>query len=214
MIKRFLVLLFLLATCCAPASHSKPPAPPAALEVLLNETVALTTQSDFVFCGGTWISNNEVLTAFHCVRDLAPDPTGYYVRLRLRTGGYKGSKVHVTLPDLDLAKLWVDDPGPHTFARMTDHVIGESVWTIGHPVNLGNWTHFYGQIAQDTFVFSPNTHLIIPVIRTSSPAYPGNSGGGLFNMSGNLVGVCSMHAWDEKSSGYFIPLTRDITVLL
>jgi len=70
--------------------------------------------------------------------------------------------------------------------RDTESTIGDPVFAIGNPHGLG-WTHTAGDISQlrrqsrDTFDYR--------VIQTSAAINAGNSGGGLYNAAGMLLGI-------------------------
>jgi len=76
---------------------------------------------------------------------------------------------------------------------------GQDVFTVGYPLGWGPAVAFGHVGNPNTFLQTVETRLL----QTDVPACNGNSGGGLFNVKGELVGV--MHAiikTDEAKGGY------------
>ena len=100
--------------------------------------------------------------------------------------------------DHDLALLKVTDPTDvpeHGVAPLAakDPIIGDNVHVMGHPEGL-TWTYsrcLVGAIREEDFRPLPRKG---PFIQVLGPVWRGNSGGGAFNDSGELVGIASMLA--------------------
>ena len=65
-------------------------------------------------------------------------------------------------------------------------MIGSEVFTIGNPQHL-DWTHTRGSISQ--LRLQRRGERQIHVIQTDAALNPGNSGGGLYDKSGTLIGI-------------------------
>ncbi len=96
-----------------------------------------------------------------------------------------------TAPDgIDLALISVDVDGTGARAASwkpkTELVIGSEVFTIGNPQHL-DWTHTRGSISQLRLQHRGLRQ--VHVIQTDAPLNPGNSGGGLYDKSGVLIGI-------------------------
>ena len=65
-------------------------------------------------------------------------------------------------------------------------MIGSEVFTIGNPQHL-DWTHTRGSISQLRLQHRGLRQ--VHVIQTDAPLNPGNSGGGLYDKSGTLIGI-------------------------
>jgi hypothetical protein len=94
-------------------------------------------------------------------------------------------------PDgIDLALITADVDGPGARAAAwkpkTQLVIGSEVFTIGNPQHL-DWTHTRGSISQ--LRLQKRGSRQVHVIQTDAPLNPGNSGGGLYDKSGTLIGI-------------------------
>jgi S1-C subfamily serine protease len=64
--------------------------------------------------------------------------------------------------------------------------VGDQVFAIGSPHQLG-WTHTQGAVSQ--LLRQHTGGPVVRVIQTQTPLNPGNSGGGLFDHEGFLVGI-------------------------
>ena len=72
---------------------------------------------------------------------------------------------------------WADDPHP---------AMGDEVFSIGNPQGLG-WTHTRGTISQlRTRQYGPRQ---VTMIQTDTAINQGNSGGGLYDEAGNVIGI-------------------------
>ena len=154
----------------------------------------------FPFCTGVWVSEKEILTAGHCVaheEGLDPvDAKVYYVLQR---------EVKEVLDDpaaLHLAKVTGYDeehdlalikgaeggiPSGHAVAPLASEMpgLGEHVWAVGHPKGM-YWTFVEGTVSAYRSESS-----IGKVVQVNATVWFGNSGGGVFDSQGNLLGVCS-----------------------
>ena len=182
----------------APSSHHTEMA-----QVLKSRAVALvgTTGKGEVeaFCSGTWVAGDLILTAHHCVD--GDDYTNYVVNSDVFTDSdpvtpRSGIKPRLALVirrdiDHDLALLQVGGFYPtHDVAPIADYdaVQGQVVQTMGQPIGLW-FSYSSGDIAAVRVM--PNAlNFEMLLIQTTAPISPGSSGGGLFDESGNLIGVC------------------------
>jgi hypothetical protein len=79
-----------------------------------------------------------------------------------------------------------DEAAATAWAPKTPMHVGDPVFAIGNPHNLG-WTHTQGNISQ--FRTQGEGDARVRVIQTQTAINPGNSGGGLYDAKGNLVGI-------------------------
>lgn len=96
----------------------------------------------------------------------------------------------------DLALLTVFGPSvPHIVTQLADHepVVGEAVEITGQPINH-YWTYRTGVVSayRRHLNHLPNdSQLQGPFMQVSAPMAPGDSGGGVFDNRGQLVGIAS-----------------------
>lgn len=97
----------------------------------------------------------------------------------------------------DLAVIKIEASGllPATFGNSDELLVGEPAVVIGNPLGTLGGTVTSGIISakgREVTIEGQTMNLL----QTSAPVNPGNSGGGLFNSAGNLVGIVN-----AKSSG-------------
>jgi S1-C subfamily serine protease len=153
----------------------------------------------------------DVLTNRHVADpDFAADPEG------VRAGGAGG---HLTVqlvgqdaregtvtwiaPDgVDLAILRVacstDEARSAAWKQKTSLRVGDPVFAIGNPHGLG-WTHTQGTISQ--FRTKESGVHRLRVIQMQTAVNPGNSGGGLYDQKGDLVGIVTWSQDKRVSEG-------------
>ncbi len=198
-----LVVGFVLGACCTPPLSA--PVNPTRTEQaqdLESKTVALVVPNDAgrprAFCSGVWVGDQSFLTAHHCV---AGDSTefGYVVRSDVYAPGEYAEREFIlprravlwaTDDAHDLALLRTPDRAPaHHVARIAQEPVhaGQHVMAMGHSLGLW-WSFSSGDVAalrQKDF----GGDMDILWVQTTTPTSPGNSGCGLFDESGNLVGL-------------------------
>lgn len=111
----------------------------------------------------------------------------------------------------DLALLKIDAKGLEysNFADSDQLVMGEEVIAIGNPLGLGISCSNGIVSALEKEIYVNNVYL--SVIQTNAEVNGGNSGGGLFDIDGNLIGIVNAKSINSSSSttiegiGYAIP---------
>jgi Trypsin-like serine proteases, typically periplasmic, contain C-terminal PDZ domain len=116
----------------------------------------------------------------------------------------------------DLAVLKIDMTGlsPATLGDSDMLTVGEDVIAIGNPLGELRGTATSGIIsALSREVTVENTKM--KLIQTDAAISPGNSGGGLFNASGSLVGIVNAKASssDSEGLGFAIPVSSVKTII-
>jgi serine protease Do len=100
-----------------------------------------------------------------------------------------GRVVWLAASGVDLALIEAQCP-PGTEAASwsaeREVVIGESVFAIGNPAGLG-WSFSSGVVS--ALRDHKYSAAAVPVVQTDTKIGPGNSGGGLYNQRGELVGI-------------------------
>jgi S1-C subfamily serine protease len=97
--------------------------------------------------------------------------------------------------DHDLAMLVVNDndiPCGHSIITLANNnsVIGEEIYVMGHPAAL-NWSFAHGYMSAERKTFLPAGAHKGPWYQVDVAAWRGNSGGGVFNTNGELLGIAS-----------------------
>lgn len=116
----------------------------------------------------------------------------------------------------DLALLRIQAAGPFPHARLgtsSDLMIGETVVAVGNPLGReGSVTHGIVS-ATNRSLASPTGARFDDLIQTDAPLNSGNSGGPLFNILGELIGINQAIAGDRQfgraeGQGLAIPVDR------
>ena len=108
------------------------------------------------------------------------------------TGALRDSGYDLALYRLDCAPLC--EGLRQANIRQRPMEIGERIYVIGHPFGQFNWTITFGRVskpaaqAQGLSMGMTMTELR-PPLHLSVASYPGNSGGGVFDKDGHLVGI-------------------------
>lgn len=109
----------------------------------------------------------------------------------------RNAKVLKVDQEHDLALLKVTDkeiPAHPVMTLAAEAHAGDEVHIVGHPTGLW-WSYSHGWIAQFR-PHSPNhREKPVDVLQISAPVWFGNSGGGVFNEDGQLLGIAS---WIQK----------------
>ncbi len=130
--------------------------------------------------------NGNIITAYHVVAGLDQ------AWIRFVDGSVQPATVDKTQPDKDLAVLHVDKlPDAATAATLAGNVQpGDEVMAIGAPFGLeGTATSGVVSAIGRSFVVEETGQVLSDMIQFDAAVNPGNSGGPLVNMNGQVVGI-------------------------
>lgn len=201
-------LALLVGTCAAcgaapPTLQATAPSPSRRAEELAQRTVALiATDTDpdvdpasrlRTYCSGVWVSSDSFLTASHCTRaQTLGDTIKYAVPQDVADNGVTGVRVGVLVARDDTHDLaLVRDRGApaHSEAKIATVTVGQNVHSMGHPLGLW-WSYSRGEVAAIR-LRALGEHKAMWWVQATAPISPGNSGGGLFDDNGDLVGIAT-----------------------
>ena len=138
------------------------------------------------------------------------------ITVRRSDGTEHAALVVGTDPKTDLAVIKIDATGlnPVLLADSSQIQVGEAAIAIGNPLGTLGGTVTTGIIsAKDREITIDNETMTL--LQTSAAVNPGNSGGGLFNMAGELMGIVNAKSSGNnvEGLGFAIPsnLVRDVT---
>ena len=96
-----------------------------------------------------------------------------------------------------------------------DLVVGEDVIAVGNPLGALGGSVTEGMISATARQIKVGSH-VMTLLQTSAPVNPGNSGGGLFNMAGELVGLVNagVSAENVEGLGFAVPVDTVYKVVL
>ena len=161
---------------------------------------------------GVIISEDGYIVTNHHVIENASKIT---VTLRDGTTSYD-AKLIGSDADNDIALLKVDASGlsAATFGNSSNLVVGDYVVAIGKPLGTLGGTVTDGIIsALAREVTIENKHLTL--LQTNAQISPGNSGGGLFNAKGELIGIVNAKdsATEVEGIAFAIPINNVVGII-
>lgn len=138
------------------------------------------------------------------------------VKVRLRDGTEYDATIIGSDSDNDIALLKVSATGlsPATFGDSNSLAVGDYVVAIGNPLGELGGTVTDGIIsALARKVTIEDTQMTL--LQTNAQVNPGNSGGGLFNANGELVGIVNakQSATEVEGIAFAIPINNVIDIL-
>ncbi|MBF0547557.1 MAG: trypsin-like peptidase domain-containing protein [Candidatus Riflebacteria bacterium] len=182
-------------------------APQSFLEEAQGSGVCLKTIGKFVYV----LSNLHVVTAGKRVANLKTLQENSKIIVTFYNGFRKlAEPVWLAPSQIDLVLLKVAAPAKLNLAAKVAPNrlpgIGEKVFAIGNPMGL-NWSYTDGVVSairQQTF--GPHE---VSVIQMQTPLNPGNSGGGLYDKDGFLVGINTWIYAKKLSEGLNFSISMD-----
>jgi S1-C subfamily serine protease len=132
------------------------------------------------------------------------------VTVTLNDGQPFPAKTLAREPDFDLALLEIPLSGLTPLPPAADKIrIGELVFAFGHPFGRRN-TVTRGIVSAFVKAHTRGGREI-PILRTDAPLAPGNSGGPMVNVRGELVGINAMIMGGDQSISIPVSVAREFT---
>jgi S1-C subfamily serine protease len=151
------------------------------------EALATRTGEGGVGSGVVLDKQGHVATNYHVINGFDQ------IDVQLADGSYVTAKVIGTDPGDDLAIVQIDVAAdkltPVVQADFSKVRTGDAVIAIGNPFDLSATVSEGVVSGLGRVLSSTNTRPLSQVIQTDSAVNPGNSGGGLFNLNGELIGI-------------------------
>ena len=125
-----------------------------------------------------------IVTNFHVVANADE------IRVRLPDGRTRDAELVGSDPKNDLAVIKIEADGliPAPWGNSDKLEVGEMVWALGNPFGLDNSLTFGIVSAKDRRVRNTNSPYQ-EYLQTDAAVNPGNSGGPLVNMIGEIIGI-------------------------
>ncbi|MBS7615451.1 trypsin-like peptidase domain-containing protein [Candidatus Bathyarchaeota archaeon] len=160
---------------------------PASIYQSTYKSVVVITTNTRLGSGFLFSSSNMILTNWHVVEGETEIQVQFY------DGTRKPASIVGLDPYSDVAVLMVagspSDVKPLQLGNSSNLYIGQQVVAIGNPLGLtGSLSS--GYISQlNEIIELEDVPIIVPVVQLDISLAPGNSGGPLLDMSGNVVGI-------------------------
>lgn len=212
----FFALVLTLLGCTSTRADAEPTRDHAAGAAALSGMTVALVRSDgdggvYASCSGVWVSTRTILTARHCVESAVE---AYVTRDDVHPHGAftvsdamvpRGAIVYAVDEAHDLALLRaVLPPSGHDVAhlRIGDVQQGMRVQTMGHPRKY--WFSYSSGDVAAVREFDLAGDGDVLWIQATAPISTGNSGGGLFDSEGALVGVTDAVNGDGQQLNFFV----------
>ncbi|MCL2140430.1 MAG: trypsin-like peptidase domain-containing protein [Dehalococcoidia bacterium] len=196
-------------------NHSEPPLSIAEVAALTKDSVVeistevVTTYGrfgSFVSSGagsGVIVSNDGYIVTNEHVISGASKISVYVHDVEYTASLIASSKTD----DLAILKIEASGLAPAVFGSSDSLIVGETVVAIGNPLGKLGGTVTSGIISALNREISVDGQ-IMTLLQTDASVNPGNSGGGLFNLYGELVGIVNAKSTgsDVEGLGFAIPI--------
>ena len=195
---------------------------------MVSPSVVVITTEQVVYSQWSWYGQNQVESGAGSGVVISSD--GYILTCAHVVSG--ASNITVTIGDTDypatvvgeddtsdVAVLKIDatDLTPATVGNSDSLAVGESVLAVGNPLGELGGTVTSGIVSalnRSVSIQSSGSVNTMSLIQMDASVSPGNSGGGLFNMNGELVGVVNAKSSDSDAEGlgFAIPINDAMKV--
>ena len=195
---------------------------------LVSPSVVVITTEQVVYSQWSWYGQNQVESGAGSGVIISSD--GYILTCAHVVDG--ASTITVTIGDKDytatlvgedttsdIAVIKIDADGltPATVGNSDSLKVGQSVMAVGNPLGELGGTVTGGMISalnRSVPIQGSSSVNTMSLIQMDASVSPGNSGGGLFNMNGELVGIVNAKSSssDAEGLGFAIPINDAIKV--
>ena len=210
------------------ASSSGSSRPTEQVADLVSPSVVVITTEQVVYSQWSWYGQNQVESGAGSGVIISSD--GYILTCAHVVDG--ASTITVTIGDKDytatlvgedttsdIAVIKIDADGltPATVGNSDSLKVGQSVMAVGNPLGELGGTVTGGMISalnRSVTIQGSSSVNTMSLIQMDASVSPGNSGGGLFNMNGELVGIVNAKSSssDAEGLGFAIPINDAIKV--
>ena len=195
---------------------------------MVSPSVVVITTEQVVYSQWSWYGQNQVESGAGSGVIISSD--GYILTCAHVVDG--ASTITVTIGDKDytatlvgedttsdIAVIKIDADGltPATVGNSDSLKVGQSVMAVGNPLGELGGTVTGGMISalnRSVTIQGSSSVNTMSLIQMDASVSPGNSGGGLFNMNGELVGIVNAKSSssDAEGLGFAIPINDAIKV--
>ncbi len=195
---------------------------------LVSPSVVVITTEQVVYSQWSWYGQNQVESGAGSGVIISSD--GYILTCAHVVDG--ASNITVTINDKDytatlvgedttsdIAVIKIDANGltPATVGDSDSLKVGQNVMAVGNPLGELGGTVTGGMISalnRSVTIQGTNSTNTMSLIQMDASVSPGNSGGGLFNMNGELVGIVNAKSSDSDAEGlgFAIPINDAVKV--
>ena len=195
---------------------------------LVSPSVVVITTEQVVYSQWSWYGQNQVESGAGSGVIISSD--GYILTCAHVVDGASTITVTIgekdytatlvgedTTSDIAVIKIDADGLTPATVGNSDSLKVGQSVMAVGNPLGELGGTVTGGMISalnRSVTIQGSSSVNTMSLIQMDASVSPGNSGGGLFNMNGELVGIVNAKSSssDAEGLGFAIPVNDAIKV--
>ncbi len=159
---------------------------------------------------GTYLENNSlvgynIVTCLHVIQDRNAQSIASSIEVTLHDGTSYTASVVGYDTDYQLAVLRIKESKKNltcaTFATVNSVRVGDAVIAIGNPLTDVGSSLTYGIVSSGDKKIKTGNYSTMTLMQANITVNPGNSGGGLFDMNGRLVGIVNTRASASNIDG-------------
>ena len=184
--------------------------------ITVNTTVNIfgqTTTSAASGSGFVLTQDGYIVTNYHVIEEAAEN-SSVTIEVSFANGNKYDAKLVGGEKDNDVAVLKIDAEGltPVILGDSDNLVVGEQVCAIGNPLGELTFTYTSGSVSARDRTITMENGEIMNMLQTDTAINSGNSGGPLFNMFGQVIGITTAKYSSSGSSasvegiGFAIPI--------
>lgn len=184
-------------------------------EVTYSNMFGQTSSSAVAGTGFVITSDGYILTNYHVIS--YADQYGYDVSVMTYDGTSYAAKIIGTEPDNDVAVLKIDAAGltPVTFGDSDSMAVGDTVYAVGNPLGELQFSMSNGMVsALDRTITTEEGSTPINMFQITAAVNEGNSGGPVYNTSGQVIGIVTAKYSSSgvEGLGFAIPINDAVNI--
>ncbi|MCD7845528.1 MAG: S1C family serine protease [Oscillospiraceae bacterium] len=150
-----------------------------------------------------------ILTNYHVIESAYAG--GYAITVILHDGDAYTAEVTGVESDSDLAVLKIEAEGL-TAAALGDSdalAVGQTIYAVGNPLGELTYTMTYGIVSALDRLITTDENITVNMFQIDAAVNSGNSGGPVYNVYGQVVGIVTAKYSDDgvEGLGFAIPIT-------
>ncbi len=159
--------------------------------------------------------NGHIITNSHVICDEDTGKVADSIRVRLTDGSEYVATVigSDSISDIAILKIEAENLTVAVCGNSDDLAVGESLVVVGNPLGSLGGTVTNGIVSATERKIQVNS-VEMTLIQTNAAVNPGNSGGGMFNMQGQLIGIVNAKSTGTgiEGLGFAIPINEVLSV--
>lgn len=184
-------------------------------EVTYTNFFGQTSSSAVSGTGFVVTDDGYILTNYHVVEDAYE--ANLAVKVMFKNGDSYDAIIAGVESENDIAVLKIDASGlrPVSVADSDDILVGDEVFAVGNPLGELDFSLTAGRIsALDRSITTSSSQPAINMFQFDAAVSPGNSGGPVYNTSGEVIGVVTAKAGETgvEGIGFAIPINDAVDI--